>query len=136
VRDVPGPDRPSPLVAAAALAAVEGLLVLVYAVLEAANVHADRAVMGVTTSVFFAALGLGLMACAWYLLLGRSWARSPVVVAQVLSLGLAWNFVGGATTWLAVVLAVVAVVVLAGLLHPASMEALGGHSDAGHDERR
>ena len=33
------------------------------------------------------------------------------------------------TTWLSVVLAVLAVVVLAGLLHPASMAALSGHRD-------
>jgi hypothetical protein len=39
-------------------------------------------------------------------------------------LGLAWSFRGGSTTWVAIVLAVVAVVVLVGLLHPASIDAL------------
>jgi hypothetical protein len=112
-------------VVAAGVAAIEGVLVLVFAVLEAVNVHADRAAMGVTTSLFFALLGLGLVACAWYLVRSRAWARSPVVVAQIMSLGLAWNFIGGATTWVSVVLAVAAVVVLAGLLHPASLDALG-----------
>ena len=114
---------------AAGLVAVEGLLVLVYGVLLAADVHADRAMMGVTTSLFFIVLGALLMACAWYVLRGRTWARSPIVVAQVLALGLAWNFLGGSTTWVSVVLAVIAVVVLVGLLHPASVEALNGHHD-------
>jgi hypothetical protein len=132
VRETPGHDQPPPLVVAAGLAAVEGLLVLVYAVLEAASVHADRATMGVTTSLFFALLGVALMACGWFLVHGRPWARSPVIVAQIMSLGLAWNFVGGSTTWVAVVLAVVAVVVLAGLLHPASVEALDTRRDDRH----
>jgi hypothetical protein len=111
---------------------VEGVLVVVYAVLEAASVHADRAAMGVTTSLFFGLLGAALVACAWLLLHGRAWARSPVVVAQVMSLGLAWNFVGGATTWMSVVLAVVAVTILVGLLHPASVEALDAERDDRH----
>jgi hypothetical protein len=115
---------PPPLRVAAALSAVEGVLVVGYAGLEAASVHADRAAMGVTTALFFALLGGALVVCAWLLRHGRAWARSPVVVAQVMALGLAWNFVGGATTWVSVVLALVAVVVLAGLLHPASVEAL------------
>jgi len=126
------PVAPPPLRVAAALSAVEGVLVVAYAVLEAASVHADRAAMGVTTALFFALLGAGLLACAWLLLHGRAWARSPVVVAQIMSLGLAWNFVGGATTWVAVVLALVAGVVLAGLLHPASVAALDGGRDQAH----
>jgi hypothetical protein len=111
-------------VVAAGLAAVEGLLVLAYSVLEAADVHAARAAMGVTTALFFAALGVALMACAWLVLRGRAWARGPIVVAQVMFLGLAWSFLGGSTTWVSVGLAVAAVVVLAGLLHPASIDAL------------
>jgi hypothetical protein len=98
-------------------------------VLEAAHVHADRVAMGVTTALFFAALGGVLLGCAWLVVRGRAWARSPIVVAQVMFLGLAWNFRAGSTTWVAVVLALVAAVVLAGLLHPASVEALNGLDD-------
>jgi hypothetical protein len=110
---------------AASLAAVEGLLLLAYGVLEAANVHSDRAAMGVTTALFFAVLGAVLLACAWLVVRGRAWARSPIVVAQVMFLGLAWSFLGGATTWVSVALALVAVLVLVGLLHPSSIDALG-----------
>ena len=129
VRDADGREQPSPLVVAASLAALEGLLVLAYGVLLAADIHADRAAMGVTTSVFFVLLGGALVACGWYIVRGRTWARSPIVVTQVLALGLAWNFLGGSTTWVSVVLAGVAVVVLVGLLHPASVEALSDHRD-------
>ncbi|HEX3298052.1 MAG TPA: hypothetical protein VHR85_14630 [Nocardioides sp.] len=124
-----GRARPSPLVVAASLTAVEGLLVLAYGVLLAADIHADRAAMGVTTSLFFILLGAALVACAWAVVHGHAWARSPLVVTQVLALGLAWNFLGGSTTWVSVVLAVIAVVVLVGLLHPASVEALSDRRD-------
>ena len=76
--------------------------------LEAANTQADRAAMGVTTSLFFAILG-GLLAwCAWLVVHGRAWARSPIIVAQVIFLGLAYNFLGGSTTWVALALGLVA----------------------------
>ena len=129
MRDASGRTPPSPLVVAAGLAAVEGVLLLAYGVLEAANVHADRVAMGVTTALFFVALGAALTACAWLVVRGRAWARSPIVVAQVMFLGVAWSFLGGATTWVAVALALVAAIVLVGLLHPASIDALSEHSD-------
>jgi hypothetical protein len=129
VRDADGRTLPPPLVVAAALAALEGLLILAYAVVLAADVHTDRVAMGVTSALFFGLLAGVLLACAWYLVQGRTWARSPIVVTQVLALGLAWNFLGGSTTWLSIVLALLAVVVLVGLLHPASIEALSERHD-------
>ena len=118
------PSNPPPLVAAASLVAVEGLLLLGYAVLELANVGTGRVTMGVTTSVFFAIYGAGLLGCTWAISHGQSWARSPVVLAQLIQLGVAWSFRGGDTTLVAVAIAVVAVLVLVGLFHPASIEAL------------
>jgi uncharacterized membrane protein YecN with MAPEG domain len=129
VRDDTGRELPAPLVVAAGLAGLEGLLVLAYAVVLAADVHSDRVAMGVTSALFFGLLAGMLIACSWYVVQGRTWARSPIVVTQVLALGLAWNFLGGSTTWISVVLALVAVVVLVGLLHPASIEALSGERD-------
>src|SRR4029079_90815 len=106
-------------------------LVLAYAVVLAADIHSDRVAMGVTSAMFFGLLAGALITCAWYVVQGRTWARSPIVVTQVLALGLAWNFLGGGTTWISVVLAVVAAVVLVGLLHPASIEALSDRHDPG-----
>jgi hypothetical protein len=129
--DVRATAPPPPLVVAAALAGVEGLLLVAYGVLEAADVHADRAAMGVTTALFFAILGGLLATCGWLVAHGRAWARSPIIVAQVLFLGLAYNFLGGSTTWIAIALGLVSAVVLLGLLHPASIDALAGDDGEG-----
>ena len=116
--------KPAPLVAAASLVAVEGLLLLAYAVLELANISADRVAVALTTTVFFAAYAVLLLACARAVVRGRSWARSPIVLTQLIQLGLAWSFRDGSTLVVAVALAVTAVVVLAGILSPASIDAL------------
>jgi hypothetical protein len=120
---------PPSLVVAASLAGLEGLLVLGYGVLEATHVHAQRVAMGITTSAFFLILGGALAASAWLVGRGRPGARSPIIVVQVLLLGLAWSFRGGSTTWVAVALATLATLVLAGLLHPASTTALTALSE-------
>lgn len=123
------PANPVPLLVAAALVAVEGLLLVGYAVLEIAHLSSDRAAVAVTTTLFFAVYGAVLLAAAWALTRGRSWARSPVVLAQLIQLGVAWSFRGGDTTLVAVVMAVVAVVVLVGLLVPVSIAALDHPAD-------
>ena len=127
-------DKPAPLVVAASLVSVEGLLLLMFAVLEMASLSSERLAMGLTTSLFFAAYGAGLVFCGWALTQGHAWVRSPVVLAQLIQLGLAWSFRGGSTTWVAVSLAVVAAVVLAGVLHPASLDVSG--ADAGEAPER
>ena len=117
-------DKPAPLVVAAALVAVEGLLLVIGAVVEIASLDSDRLTMGLTTSIFFAGYGAALIGCAWAISRGQSWARSPIVLAQLIQLGLAWSFRGDGTTLVAVLIALVAVIVLAGLFHPASLEGL------------
>jgi hypothetical protein len=116
--------NPAPLVVAASLVAVEGILLLGYAVLELASISSDRAAVALTTALFFAAYGALLLAAAWAVTHGRSWARSPIVLAQLIQLGVAWSFRGGDTTVVAVVMAVAAVVVLVGILLPSSIDAL------------
>ena len=117
-------SRPPYLVVGAAMTALEGLVLLAYAALEVAHLDADQASVALTTAVFFAVVGGGLVLCAWGLWRLRSWARSPVVVAQLITLLTAWSFVGGETTWVAVLLASVSIVVLACVLHPRSTAAL------------
>ncbi len=110
--------------AAAGLAFVQGLLTLIFGITEAVDIDLERLTMGVTTAVFFLAYGATLIACAWGLSTVRSWARGPVLLAQLIWLGLAWNFRHGDTLAIAIGLAVSAVLVLAGLLHPRAMDAL------------
>jgi hypothetical protein len=131
VRNAQGRSLPPPLVVAAGLVAVEGVMLLGYGVAEAAHVHQDRAAMGVTTAAFFVLLAGVLLGCAWLVTRGRAGARSPIIVAQVMFLGLAWSFRGGDTTWVAVALGLVALVVLGGLLHPASVDALSDPGSRG-----
>lgn len=121
--DLAQPDVPAPLRAAAGLVLVEGLCTVMFAIVEAASTNTDRLALGITTAVFFVAYGVGLGACAWGLGRLRPWSRSPTVLAQLIFLGLAWNL--RASAWpVALGAAIVAGVVLAGVLHPRSMEAL------------
>jgi len=120
---------PPPLVAAASVAALEGLMLVALAVLELFSLTSGRLTMGLTTATFFAAFGVLLMACGWVVTRGQTWARGPILLAQLMGLGLAWNLRGGETTLVAVVIAVVAAIVIAGMLHPASVAALNPDSE-------
>ncbi len=108
------------------MTAVEALVMVGLALLELASLNSARLTMGVTTAAFFLGAGLGLAWCAWSLWRVRRWARGPVVMAQLIVLGLAWNLWDGATRPLSVGLALVALVVIAGLVHPSSTEVLEG----------
>jgi hypothetical protein len=112
------------LLVSAVLAAVEGLVIGVLGLLELFSLASGRLTMGLTTAGFFAAYGALLVFCGWQLVRLTPWVRAPVLLAQLIQLGLAWGFREGDTLPVAIALAVVAVVALAGLLHPASMAAL------------
>jgi hypothetical protein len=113
-----------PLMVAAGLVVLEAVVLVGYAVVLVPSVSSERLAMGVTTPIFFALYGAGLVVCARALTRLRSWARAPVVLAQLIQLGVAWSFRGGSSTPEAVALAVVAAGVLAALFHPASVNAL------------
>ena len=99
-------------------------MLLFYAIAELFHLSSTRMTMGVTTSVFFVVYGAALIGFAWSVWRLNSWARSPLVGAQLIQLGVAYSFWGGGTTVVAVVLGLAALVVLAGVFHPASLEAL------------
>lgn len=118
------PAAPAPLVVAAALAGVEAALLVLFGVAELIAISGARLTMGVTTVLFFVIYGAGLAWCAWRLTRLDSWARAPLVLAQLLQLGVAWSFWGGGSTPVAVGLGLLALLVIAGVFHPASLEAL------------
>ena len=118
--------RPLTILVAAALLMLEGLVGLGYAAFE---VGQARAAMGVGVAILMAGLGLVLLLVARGVFLGRRWSRGPAVVAQLILLPIAWSFKGGDTTWVAVVLAVIAITILVGLLHPRSTAVFVGSSD-------
>jgi hypothetical protein len=120
---------PPPLVTAAGLTLVEGLLTVMYGITEAVHVTSQRLVMGLTTATFFVAYGAAMVVCAWGLTRLHTWARGPVLLAQLIWLGLAWNFRDGGTWPVAVGLAVPAVLVLVGMLVPSSVAALEGRPE-------
>jgi hypothetical protein len=126
--------RPLTLVVAAALLAVEGLAGLGYAVLELGQIRMTRAEVGVGVAILMACFGLVLLLVARGVFLGKRWSRAPAVVMQLILLPLAWSFKGGSTTWVAVVLAVVAITALVGLLHPRSTAVFIGSTTAGKQE--
>jgi hypothetical protein len=80
----------------------------------------SRAVVGVGVSIMIGGFGLVLLLTARGVFRGRRWSRGPAVATQLILLPLAWSFVGGSTTWVAVVMAALAITVLVGLLHPRS----------------
>ena len=112
--------RPLTIVVAAALLALEGLAGLAYATLELGQIKMSRAAVGIGVAILMACFGLVLLLVARGVFQGRRWSRGPAVVTQLILLPLAWSFKGGATTWVAVLLAVLAVTALVGLVHPRS----------------
>jgi hypothetical protein len=129
---LPSPERgrtPAPLVVATSLVGVEAVCLVLFGIAELRALSATKLTMGVTTSLFFVAYGAGLGLVGWSLHRLRSWARAPVVLAQLIQLGVAWSFRSGATTPVSVLLTVVSVLVLLGVFHPASLRAVDAESE-------
>jgi hypothetical protein len=122
--DSPVASAPPPLVAAAGITLLEGILTVLFGISELISLDADRLAMGISTALFFVAYGVALLFCSWGLRWLRGWARGPVLLSQLIWLGLAWNFRDGNTLPIAIFLAVLAAIALAGMLHPRSVDAL------------
>lgn len=112
-----------PLQLAAGLVATEAAAALAIAGFELSAVDRDRLAFGLTTGLFFIAYALGLGACAWGLYRRQRWSRAPVVLAQLIQLGVAWSFADGSTVPVALLLAGVAAAVLVAVLLPSSTAA-------------
>jgi hypothetical protein len=132
----PSPDsvhRPvSSLLRAAALVCLgEAVALAVLAVVEIATLDTSRLVAGITTTVFFVLYGAGLAAASVGLARARSWSRAPLMLSQLIQLGLAWSFHGPGTDAVAALLAVAAGFVIVVLVLPSTTLALYGERSAG-----
>jgi hypothetical protein len=115
---------PVPLAGAATLVGLQALALVVLGVVEVLSADSERVALAVTTTLFFVLLAAGLGVCARGLVQVRSWARGPVVAAELVGLLLSYSFWGGETTPVALVLLAVSALALVGVLHPASTRAL------------
>ncbi|MGH3358681.1 MAG: hypothetical protein ACRDO7_07740 [Nocardioidaceae bacterium] len=119
------PDSARPYLAVACiLVAIEGCALLGMAVAELTAVAPDRVGLGVSTAIFFLLIGIGLCGAAYGLWRRVTWARGPVVFAQLIALGLAWSFRDVSPRAIAAALLVVAIAVLVAVLAPATTAAL------------
>ncbi|MBZ5734285.1 hypothetical protein K8Z61_07235 [Nocardioides sp. TRM66260-LWL] len=116
---VPGAALPGPLRLALGLVVLEVAALVALAALQLASFSGDRATLGVTTAVFFllfaGVLGLAARALAHR----QTWARGPVLLAQLIVIGLAWNF--RADVGVALVLLVVGAACLGAMVQPATL---------------
>ena len=112
--------------AAAAVVGVEALTLVGLGIAEIFAIDSERIALGVTNTIFFVLYGALLLWCARSLVACHSWSRSPIVLTQLIQLGVAWSFAGGDTRWLAVLLAVLGIGVLAAMLAPSTTEVLYG----------
>lgn len=80
-----------PLLAAAVVVALQGLVFVVLAVLDLGGLVPGRVAVGVGIGILLLLMGAGLVAAAVGLARGAHVARGPVVVAQLIGLGLAWS---------------------------------------------
>lgn len=107
---------------AATVVLVEALALLGFAGTEV--VAEPSRAMTYATAGLLTAYALGQAWAALLLLKHRIGARGPLVVTQLIQLGLAWNSRDSEVGWLSPLLAISAVVALVALLSPSTTRAL------------
>ena len=105
--------------------ALEAAVLVLYGLALVPTLEVERLVMGATSLLFFVVYGIFIGFCGWRLYQLHSWARAPIVLAQLIQLLVGASFWGGSTTPVAVLAVLIAVLVLVGVFHPVSLEAVG-----------
>jgi hypothetical protein len=112
------------LLVAAVIVVAEAITCLVLAAIGIADLDGDSVGTGIGVSVILAIYG-GFQAWAvWRVNLGDHWARSPLVVTQVIQLVIAFNL-ADIPAWIPVLVGASAAVTLVCLLAPPVNRALG-----------
>jgi hypothetical protein len=109
---------------AVSVAALEAALLILQGIALMPELEGERLVMGSTSVAFFVLYGGFLGYCAWQVYRLHSWARAPLVLAQLIQILVGASFWGGPTTIVAVVAILFGLIALAGIFHPASLAAL------------
>ncbi|MEU1801290.1 hypothetical protein [Streptomyces sp. NPDC019937] len=132
----PAGPRPVRLTVAAALAGVEGLVLVgfgVYVLIMGLAGNPESPEQAETLGITVLALALLPLLAARGLWLRRRWSRGPAMITQLMALPVAWTLVqnGGGLIAIGVLTAIAAVTVLGLLINPTATEALGiGPRDA------
>ncbi len=116
---------PPALKVAVLLTGVEAVVLVLQGLVILPAMNDQRLVMAGTTTAFFLAFGAFLGYCAWQLYRLRSWARAPVILAQLIIILVGGSFWGGGTTIVAVLMIVLGAVTIVGIMNPASLRAVG-----------
>ncbi|MER6168515.1 hypothetical protein [Streptomyces violaceorubidus] len=122
--------RPGRVTAAAALAALEGLALVVggaWILVEGLTGHPDDRTSAVTGGVTLIVLALLPLLAARGLIGRKGWSRGPAVITQIMALPVAYNMVRADSLAVpsGIVLGVVAVAALVLLVNPTTTQALG-----------
>ncbi|MBX7450550.1 hypothetical protein GR927_21420 [Mycolicibacterium sp. 3033] len=115
---------PTPVRLAGGIAALQGALALVTAVVlvvrEVAGHHED-AISGYGTAVWFVIMGSAVAAAGWALMTGRRWGRGIAVFANLVLLGVAWYVFSSGQLAYAIAVAAASIAVLGLLFSPAGL---------------
>jgi hypothetical protein len=111
------------LLVAAAIVLAEALTCVVLAVLGAIDLGGDSVGSGIGVALILGVYGLFQAWAAWRVTEGDQWARSPLVVTQIIQLIIAFNL-ADIPVWISVLVGASAVVTLACLLAPPVTRAL------------
>lgn len=126
------PPLPRTVLVAVAAVGLQALVFVGYAVSELGYAAFERSGTAVAVAAFLGAYGVGLGFGVAALLQRRLAARAPLVLGQLLHLGLAWNMRDAPLTYVAIALALVSSVALAGLFAPATTRTLLAAENPGH----
>ncbi|MFE1024319.1 hypothetical protein ACFW5I_07120 [Streptomyces sp. NPDC058818] len=122
--------RPGRLTAAAALAALEGLALVVggaWMLVGGLTGHPDDRTSAITGGVTLILLALLPLLAARGLIGRRGWSRGPAVITQIMALPVAYNLLQADSVAIpaGIVLGVVAITALVLLVNPTTTQALG-----------
>ena len=122
---------PLPLLGAALVAVLEGVAMVVGAVINLVDIEPGHRSLAIGIAVVFTAYAVLLILAGIGLVRLRTWARGPVLFSQLVVLLTAWG--SRHVPLAAVALAVAGVAAIAGLVHPSSIAALEASRDQTSD---